>query len=322
MPRVKVLKGRNATTVVEANGEILFVPGGLVPRWTNRLSNAITRATRNAAPSNKRPRWAHYGAPLKTTFTSNTRANTAAMRVYSAVGSRAPHALYVDQGTGVYNGSGPYRAKVIPPWTVGGASLYEHTWRPGGPGERRVAPVMIRGQRGQYFFDEGLRNGFAAMRIVSFEVPGTAQISSVLNTMPSGLLSGPGNTPNNGAFRASLAEWRQWRDDAWNNGEGLGRGGGIGSKAQEKFREKARASKGKPDRTRKDTSVGKPKRPATNKKARAADRAKFIQAMVKKYGKVDPGSVRYENGYWYMTVWGEDSSGRKTWIERRAKAKT
>ena len=178
MPVVKRIRHKGATVTVEAHGEILFMPTGSVNNWLNRFSQRIEAKTIQAAPSNKRPRWAHYGRPLKDTikrayprFWGNGRDK---MRVYAAVGSTAPHAYYVDQGTGVYAGNAPYEAKILPPWQQGSPSLYERTWRPGGVGTRRVSPVMIRGQRGQGFMDAGLRAAFRSMRMRSVQVPGEA----------------------------------------------------------------------------------------------------------------------------------------------------
>jgi hypothetical protein len=215
MPLVRRIQRRGSNIVVEAHGEVLFAAGGDVGRWTNRFSQRVRAFTQAEAPSNKRPRWGHYGKPLKQTFTASTTYQPGRMRVYSAIGSSAPHAYYVDQGTGVYNGSGPYPAKVLPPWQRGEASLYEATWRPGGPGTRRVAPVMIKGQKGQGFFDAGLRRAFQSMRMRSFQTPGDPQITNVLNSVPTGIINFLGNTPADGAFVASLEEWRAWRDEAW-----------------------------------------------------------------------------------------------------------
>lgn len=231
---VKRIHKRGATVTVEAHGEVLFAAVGPVGRWTNRFSNRVTAFTSAAAPSNKRPRWAHYGEPLKSTITSSTSYQPARLRVYSAVGSSAPYAAYVDQGTGVFGGGGPYPAKILPPWQPGSPSLYEATWRPGGPGGRLVSPVMIKGQRGQKFFAEGLAAGFRSMRMRSAQLPGEGgpKIAAATRTAPPSLLGrvlGPKASP---AFIGQLALWRQWRDEAWADPkQGLGRGGGVGSRA-------------------------------------------------------------------------------------------
>jgi hypothetical protein len=224
MVLIKKVQSRGSTIVVEAHGEVLFTPVGPVGRWTRELTKAIERATQAGAPRNKRPRWGHYGRPLKQTFDSDVRYAPSRMRVYGAVGSSAGHAAFVDQGTGVHGGNGAYEAKILPPWRRGSASLYEHTWVP--PGSKSpVAPVMIQGQRGQFFFDAGLKRGFAAMRILSFEAPDTPQISEAVRSLPPGILSflDQGNTGANPAFVAQLEQWRAWRDEAFNEGRTLGR---------------------------------------------------------------------------------------------------
>lgn len=223
MVLVKTIHNRNANIVVEAHGEVLFAPSGEVGTWTRRFSRKVHGFAEGYAPTNKRPRWGHYGKPLKSTFTSSTRYQPGRMKVYSAVGSTSPHAYYVDQGTGIFNGSGPYQAKILPPWSQGDASLYEHTWIPGGPPGQRVAPVMIKGQKGQGFFDKGLKRGFQFMRMRSFQVPDEGRISKAMGSFPTGLTNFFGNTAATPAFRASLAEWRSWRDAAYARSQALNR---------------------------------------------------------------------------------------------------
>lgn len=243
---VKKIRSRGANIVVEANGEVLFAPGMVLGNWKRRFSNRISHFTAEAAPTNKRPRWGHYGKPLKRTITSatRTRITRGGGFFYIATGSTAPHAYYVDQGTGIHNGGSPYPAKILPPWQHGSASLYEATWRPTGPGGRKVPPVMIKGQEGQHFFDTGLKRAFQSMRLRSFQVPGegVSGLTGAMNTFPTGLANFLGNTAVDAGFRASLTEWRTWRDEAWGAGEGLGRGGGIGSRAQDRFRDKAQSA--------------------------------------------------------------------------------
>jgi hypothetical protein len=214
MPLVKVIRDRGANIVVEAHGEVLFAATGDVGRWTNRFSQRVRHFAAQEAPTNKRPRWAHYGKPLKSTMRASTKYRPTLMRVDSAVGSTAPHAYYVDQGTGVYAGNGPYTAKILPPWTQGGSSLYEHTWRPGG-GRGRVGRVLIKGQKGQGFLDAGVKQGFRVMRLAQSAYPDTAKITDALSSLPVGLEDFLGNTPVTPAFVAQLNEWRQWRDTAW-----------------------------------------------------------------------------------------------------------
>lgn len=222
---VRKIRSRGANIVVEAHGEVLFAPGADISRWKNRFSNRITAFTAQGAPTNKRPRWAHYGKPLKTTFTASTRTRITKGGgfVYIAVGSTAPHAYYVDQGTGVYNGSGPYEAKVLPPW-LPIFDLYENTWRPAGPGGRKVKPVMIKGQRGQFFFDKGLKRGFQSMRLRSYQVPGegVSSMAGALASFPTGMENFLGNTVSDATFKAQLQEWRRWRDERWQSDKSFG----------------------------------------------------------------------------------------------------
>lgn len=258
MVLVRRIRRRGANIVVEANGEVLFAPIGDVGRWTNRFSHRVLAATEQEAPTNKRPRWGHYGKPLKTTFKASTTYQPGRMKVYAAVGSTAPHAYYVDQGTGIYAGNGPYEAKVLPPWHRGDPSLYESTWRPAGPGTRKVRPVMIKGQRGQGFFDKGLKRGFQSMRMRSFQVPADGKITQATNSIPTGLLGFLGNTEASPAFRASLEEWRAWRDAAFSRGDLLGKHGGRGS--AEEVRQTAKAQAKAAKKAAKAKSTTKPKR--------------------------------------------------------------
>lgn len=324
---VRRLRRRGVNTVVEAHGEVLFAPGTDLSRWKNRFSQRILAATIVAAPENKRPRWDHYGKPLKGTFKASTatRITKGGGYFYIAVGSTAPYAAYVDQGTGVFAGGSPYPAKILPPWSRGSASLYENTWRP--PGSNKpVRPVMIKGQRGQFFFDAGLKNGFRSMRLRSFQVPGDAAITSALATFPDHLANFGGNTPADTAFRAQLTEWRAWRDKAFDSGRKLGRNA-VGyrytesrySKAQQAASSRAATSatrkarraaesalRSKRWREKNKAALTKPTKPETGarRKALQVERARFIAAAIKKYGmsNVDLGSLEYEGGYWYLTV--------------------
>jgi hypothetical protein len=216
MPLTRVLRSRGTTVTIVASGELLFTPTGSIARWNRSLSNKVRGAAAQEAPANKRPRWGHYGKPLKSTMRASTDIDAATMMAHAAVGSVAPHGYYVDQGTGVYGGGGPYPAKILPPWQAGGYRFYEHTWRPGG-GKSTVKPVMIKGQRGQGFLDAGLARGMRAMRIPP-GVPGVggSAIGRALSKFPEGLENFAGNTPVDAAFMAQLTEWRAERDAAWN----------------------------------------------------------------------------------------------------------
>jgi len=340
MPRVKRLIGRNVRGIVEANGEVLFTPAGSVGRWTNRLSNAVSHGVSTAAPTNKRPRWGHYGIPLKKSITASTDYDPARMRVHAAVGSKAPYSTYVDQGTGVYAGSGPYPAKIIPPWSRGDSSLYEAAWKT--PSGKSSPVVMIKGQRPQGFFDKGLRAGFAKMGMVTTEVPGSGVGREAFATFPSWLSREVGNTKPGYAFRASLKEWRAWRDARWGRGGMeyrvrrqeatrarveqrrrlaaerrpalLERRRAANRERMRKQRERERARRQQREPTARDK--------AQQKAARANDRAKFVAAMRKKYGWVDMDSLKYDNGYWYITVKGKDDRGRTIYREVRARARS
>lgn len=221
MPFVKRLRRRGVNLTVEAHGELLFVPGGEIAQWNRRLSNQIRRYAALSAPSNKRPRWAHYGKPLKQTMRASTDSDPSTMTAHAAIGSTAPYAGYVDQGTGIYGGNGPYQAKILPPWTRGSPSLYESTWVPPGSRERRgIGTVTVKGQKGQFFFDAALRKALRSMRVASVEVPGEVP---ALRTFPDHLADFVGNTPVDAGFIAQLQEWRSWRDAAFNTGRLLGK---------------------------------------------------------------------------------------------------
>lgn len=208
---VRRLKRRGVSITIEAHGEVLFDEAGDVGRWTNRFSHRVMEATKGFAPSNKRPRWAYYGPALKETFRASTSYQPVRMRVYAIVGSTAPYAIYVDQGTSSFN------AKILPPTRYGAPNLYEWTYRPG-YGDHPLGKIRVRGQRAQHFFDKGLKAGFQSMGMRSYQLPGEG-VSG---------LTGPGATSltgiegvldaiaaNAGGFRVDLAQWRAWRDAAW-----------------------------------------------------------------------------------------------------------
>lgn len=213
MPVVKRVRSRGANTTVEAHAEVLFTPVGSVGRWTNRLSNSMTRYARDAAPTNKRPRWAHYGAPLKTTISSSTDYDPASLRVFSAIGSSSPHGYYVDQGTGVFNDSKPYEAKVLPPSAWRAPDVYIQGMM---AGRRQASPVWIKGQKPQRFLETGMRRGFAQAHLLTHNVPTLGGLASdALNSFPDGTLGFLGNTASDGLFKASLEQWKTWRSEYW-----------------------------------------------------------------------------------------------------------
>lgn len=342
MPLVKTLRKRGVKYTITAYGEVLFAPGAEIPRWTNRLKRRITKATRAEAPTNKRPRWDHYGVTLKKSITSSaTVPDAGRMRVDFAVGSTAKHAIYVDQGTGIYGGGGPYLAKILPPYTRGGPSLYEHTWRPGGDG-KRVRPVLIKGQRGQHFFEKGLDAGLLSMRLRAGQLPGegASNISRVLDTAPNLPLGFSGATEANGAFKAQLAEWRAWRDAEWGGRRRLGRdfydtAGGrrraerLATRLRRQTspqreralsRERSRRYRMREAAKTRNRRRQEEIRDRTPKVSRAEDRKNFLAAMRAKYPRVNPDSLEYSNGRWFVYVEFRDAKGRL--VSKRVSAKS
>lgn len=214
MPLTRTLRSRGSTVVVTAFAENLFTEAGPIPSWTRRATTSIRKATRTAAPTNQRHRWAHQGTPLKNTFRGSTRANPAGLKTYFAVGSTSDHALFVDQGT-----TGGFPMKILPPWAPGSPSLFESSWNWFGKGtakNRKTNP----GQRPQNFFDTGLRNGLAAMGIPTVEgaTPDSLRAGATFPEAVAAFTTSGGEryTQSNPVFRAQLAEWRAWRDSTYN----------------------------------------------------------------------------------------------------------
>lgn len=332
MTASRLIKRKNATIAVTANAEVLFMPGGQVYGWTRRLSNAIERGTEAEAPTNKRPRWQHYGKPLKSTIESGIprfRNLPSGPRVYAAVGSSAPHAAYVDQGTGVFNGGSPWKAKILPPYAEGSPSLYEYTWHP--PGQQARHTVMIKGQKGQFFFDAGLKRGFQQMRMRSYQRPGVdPRMGDILRTWPRELENFAGNTQWSFAFDVQLRQWREWRDEAFNRGAVLGenyysaehtrrreRAHALRARRRErsellragralrsKQRSQARRDKIKAEKA-KSTQKPKQKKP-TGQLTRAADKQRVKALATKQLQKFGPGaaieSITFVNGQWDVLI--------------------
>ncbi len=326
MPVTKVVRSRGATVTVVAAGEVLFTPAGAVGSWKVRFSQRAREFAAQAAPTNKRPRWAHYGTPLKGTMRASTDFDPSHMKVHSAIGSTAPHGYYVDQGTS------DFQAKILPPWFRGSASLYEHTWRPG-PNAIPVGTIRVRGQKGQEFLAAGVARAFASMRMRSFQVPGDPKITGALSSFPEGLANFSGATPADGAFMGSLAEWRAWRDERFNSGRILGDRGQGGSRTtaeQQRRWDRSRTLREAAGRRR----VGKRAANAERRKAMSAERsrkwreaqrnaksmekapqarrnaalraekARFLAAVIKKYGvsNVEKSTLEFRNGAWHVTV--------------------
>lgn len=204
-PVVRVVKGRNATVALAVDARLLFHPGGQIANWHRRFSNIATFETAQAAPVNKRPRWGYQGEPLKKSFTSSTLADMSQMRVHSIVGSRAPHSLYVDQGTN------PFQAKILPPWAERGYKFFEHTWIPPGS-SRPVGTKLVRGQRAQKFFEKGLTRAFHRMGMLGPEVPETPKMARALSRQPAVLTNVLVHRSQGEEFEAQLRVWRSERD--------------------------------------------------------------------------------------------------------------
>lgn len=318
MPKTAVKHGRNVTLYIEAHGERLFPPNAPFGRWASIFEDRIVGFTKDAAPFNKRPHWAHYGVNLRNSFDSKIAFKASDMRIDIAVGSSAGHALYVDQGTGVFGGNGPYLARILPPWTRGGASLYESTWRPAGPRGRRVSPVMIKGQPGQKFFDKGLTRAMQSMALRATKVPGDPRIANVMSSFPTQLaLASTAGNPNAGAFTAQLKQWRDWRDARWNKGGVLGKGRGAGTaewarrkaaKSQAAKREKPKAKK--PTRKVQPKPVKpKPDRAKIANKRRQdaikADRYRFMDRVTSRFPSSEGyrvGTPHFNGTQWVVTV--------------------
>lgn len=343
MPVVKRVRKRGSDITVEAHAEVLFAPGGSVDRWQSSFVQKLRLNAIAFAPSNKRPRWAHYGKPLKDTITAARNARRISgrdsMAIYGAVGATAPYAAYVDQGTGVYNGHGAYPAKILPPWTHGGASLYESTWVPPGSG-KRVGPVMIKGQPGQFFFDRALEAAFAQMRLTRRFGGKTLSLPSYLATTIEDSLFG--NTESTPAFIAQLEEWRAWRDAAWAANRDFRdisrpspyRRNKAAEAAQRRSERRAanRARRRESERQRAYRNRQKAKAAKSQEKpkvtrqpgqlTRAQDRARVLALANKKFGTANVESVEFENGRWDVVVKATNDKGKTIFKSYHIKAKS
>lgn len=217
MPDTRVMKGRHVQTVLTVATQAMFGENGDVANFKRRLSAKVAAQAALAAPSNKRPRWLHYGKPLKQTMKSHTsvRPTSGGGYAYSQVGSTAHYSAYVDQGTGIYgpDANGPYLARVLPPWTVGSPSLYEASWHPQGA-SHASHQVLIKGQRPQGFMETGMDEALFSMIPPTPTNVAKGQILSAFrweNTPP----FFAGNTPVSPLFLRQLDEWRDWRQQAW-----------------------------------------------------------------------------------------------------------
>lgn len=331
MPATRVSRRPGVTIYVEATAEVMFTPEGAIGNWSRQFSNRVTGFTSRAAPRNSRPTWGHEpaarGKSLKRSFTSSSKYAPAALRVYSAVGSTAPYAGFVDQGTGIYAGNAPWEAKILPPTRVGGSDLYEHTWHPPPDANGNFKPtgtVEIKGQRPQFFFARGLDRAFKSVHLATASVP-AGSLSGAVDTFPSDLSDKvTASTTADAAFMASLTQWRLWRDEAFFAKQV--RGANAGALAEISRRESAKAlrrsrlaakraaAKPSPAKRAEDNRRRQAARRArlketkttvnTRTQRKAAERSRFIQAAIDKYGaaNVDLGSLQFEGGYWYLTI--------------------
>lgn len=319
MPLTRVMRRGGTTVMVEAHAEVLFGRAAPIGRWTARFTQQIEHFVRDFSPVNSRPRWAHSGPRLKTTFDSATQPNPAGLEVGFAVGSSSDHALYVNDGTGIYAGRSPYRAKILPPWHRGEPSLYEHTWRPGG--RARVRDVWIRGQKGQHFFERGLERAFQAMMMRSYQLPEDPKPSSAAQLMATQKLEGfLGGFKASSAFQGELEQWRAWRDRRWGAGGTLGPGARTRSRRglerhkprpyAGRFRRPRRVSEeqkranaaARAKRYRENLKKNGRKPDRTKAQARAREKQTVIAALNKRFGAANVEYYTFERGQWVFTI--------------------
>jgi hypothetical protein len=341
-------KGRNSTIVGTINADVLFLPGGDVNRWTSRLATLTEKKVTGFAPRRRkdnRPRWVHEGPRLRTTIRSSGvefRSTPSGMRVYARVGSSSRYAVYVDQGTGIHAGGAPYRGKILPPWQVGEPSLYESSWVPPGS-SRPLGPVMIKGQEGKQFFAKGLNRAFRQMMKQGDGQPvNPVKMGAAIRSWPRVLENFSGATPNDAAFKVSLEQWREWRDEAFQNNNLLGRRQEEGkptpdSPAKSRNRKRGTAAaeeraKNRADKATAERDAGGKSRvkevPETAKSrakqpsySEAAKR--FLEAMIKEYGAdAIEGGVFFKDGYWIaVLITGKDEKGRPIYAEAKRKSR-
>lgn len=271
MPTSKILRKRGTTIYLETYAERLFVPGGPMSNWLNSVSQKARVYAAEEAPSNKRPRWAHAGKPLKTTMRATTvRGDASGLRVHQGVGSTAAHAVYVELGTGVYAGNSPYEAKILPPWTRGGPDLYESHWRP--YGGKRLKQVMIKGQRGQGFLQKGQERAFASAGLHLRPSLGGEKVQRSMTAGEIVLTDIEEDNPNKGLFIQQRDEWRQWRDDAWADARQ------VRDRYNAKTRPKSTRKTAKKRNEGNTKSTKKPKTPTLTAKQRAVETDRIKRA--------------------------------------------
>lgn len=205
-----VLHRRGATIAFEINAAVIGLPGGSVNRWTASLREIARDRAASHAPANKRPRWGHYGKPLKQSINRSRvkfQPRGKGFQLYATLGSTKHYARFVDQGTKAH------QAKIIPPWVAGGYPiLWEHTWIP--PGDvRPIGTKTVKGIEAVEFFDKGVRDAFIAKRIRlgGPKAQAVAAMKGASFPKPNSI----GSTPVDGAFIAQLRIWREERRQAW-----------------------------------------------------------------------------------------------------------
>ena len=214
MPASKRFRDHNTNGYLTVDARVMFADGGQVETWLRRLTGRARHEIAKAAPSNKRPRWGHYGPPLKMTIKRSIKTRKGSggkwYYLYTSVGSTAPYALYVDQGSGIHAGKSPWEAKILPPWPAKGYELYEK--------KRDGRRVMIDGQEGKFFFEKGLERAFDRMIRRSFQPVGLREgvsgIEQTFLSMPQAAISQLAATPYSPAFQMSLNKWRLWKSEA------------------------------------------------------------------------------------------------------------
>lgn len=212
---------------VTANAMLLAAPGGPIRKWTNAFQRFAQKHTAAAAPHHGstinahgvRSLRPHSIVPLKKTIQTQklrVRNLKGGPRVYGVVGSNSHYAIFVDQGTGAH------QAKLLPPWSQGSPSLFESTWAPG-PGQPAVGTITVRGQKGQGFFDEGLRKAFLSMKMRSIRTPADPKMGDAMRTWPKELERVTASGALGSAYLADLPQWRAWKRETYNAKFKLGR---------------------------------------------------------------------------------------------------
>ncbi len=189
---------KDCVIAVEANALAIGLPSGDVGKWEASFREIVRDRASKAAPKNKRPRWDHYGAPLKQSL-HKSRAKfhkrTRGFKLYSTVGSKLHYAAFVDQGTSAH------QASLLPPWPQRGYGYWEANPAKG------VDKITVSGQRGVGYMDAGIRAAFAYKRL-KYVGASRKVIAEGLTTTTALLPDFDGGTPNNPAFRAQREKWR------------------------------------------------------------------------------------------------------------------